>query len=96
MGGECVIISLEEAKLYLRVDGNEEDTLITQLILSAEDICEGILRYPLTDLEVVPESLKQALLYAVANMYENRESLNIKEVIDVMLRLLLPYRRDGW
>lgn len=96
MGGECMIISLEETKLYLRVDGNEEDTLITQLILSAEDICEGILRYPLTDLEVVPESLKQALLYAVANMYENRESLNIKEVIDVMLRLILPYRRDGW
>lgn len=96
MGGECMIISLEETKLYLRVDGNEEDTLITQLILSAEDICEGILRYPLTDLEVVPESVKQALLYAVANMYENRESLNIKEVIDVMLRLILSYRRDGW
>lgn len=91
-----MIISLEETKLYLRVDGNEEDTLITQLILSAEDICEGILRYPLTDLEVVPESVKQALLYAVANMYENRESLNIKEVIDVMLRLILSYRRDGW
>lgn len=91
-----MIISLEEVKLYLRVDGDEEDTLITGFILTAEEICEGILRFPLTEFTETPETLKQAVLYAVGNMYEEREKLNIKEVYDVMKRLLFSYRKESW
>lgn len=40
-----MILSLEEVKLYLRVDGDEENTLITNFIIAAEELCEGILRY---------------------------------------------------
>jgi uncharacterized phiE125 gp8 family phage protein len=37
-------LSLEEVKLYLRVDGAEEDTLIQSLITVAREQCESITR----------------------------------------------------
>lgn len=91
-----MVISLEETKLYLRVDGNEEDTLITNFITAAEEICEGILRYSLSELSTVPETVKQAILFAVANMYEQRENFDVKLVIETMARLLFSYRRENW
>ncbi|MDF2672414.1 MAG: phage gp6-like head-tail connector protein [Clostridiales bacterium] len=91
-----MVISFEEAKLYLRVDGNEEDTLITNFILAAEEICEGILRFPLTDFTELPETVRQAILFAVVNMYEQRETFEVKVVIDTMTRLLFAYRNESW
>ena len=39
-----MVISLEEAKLYLRLDSNEDDALVTQLIEAAESLCMDIAR----------------------------------------------------
>lgn len=91
-----MVVSLEEAKLYLRVDGDEENTLITNFVFTAEEICEGVLRFPLTDFDEVPETLKQAILYAAANMYEKRDAVDMKEVLNVVTRLLFSYRKEGW
>ena len=91
-----MVVSLEEVKLYLRVDGEEEDTLISTFINVSEDLVEGILRYPLSEFEVVPEIIKQAVMYSVANMYEKREDYDAKEVIDIMTKLLFSYRKDEW
>lgn len=91
-----MVVSLEEIKLYLRVDGEEEDTLISTFINLSEDLVEGIIRYPLSEFEVVPDIVKQAVMYSVANMYEKREEYNAKEVIDIMTKLLFSYRKDEW
>lgn len=91
-----MVVSLEEIKLYLRVDDEEEDTLISTFINVSEDLVESILRYPLSDFEVVPEIIKQAVMYSVANMYEKREDYDSKEVIDIMIKLLFSYRKDEW
>ena len=91
-----MVVSLEEIKLYLRVDGEEEDTLISTLINVSEDLLEGILRYSVSEFEVVPEIVKQAVMYSVANMYEKREDYDAKEVIDIMTKLLFSYRKDEW
>ncbi|MTI71085.1 MAG: phage gp6-like head-tail connector protein [Firmicutes bacterium] len=91
-----MIISLEEVKLYLRVDSDEENALITSLIKTAEEICEDILRFPLTDFTDLPEIVKHAILFAVGNMYEEREKLDMKIIQDVMIRLLLSYRKESW
>lgn len=91
-----MVISIEEVKLYLRVDGDEENTLITNFIITAEEICEGVLRYPISEFTTVPETVKQAILYASANMYEKREAVDMKEVLNVVTRLLFSYRKDGW
>jgi uncharacterized phage protein (predicted DNA packaging) len=91
-----MVISLEEAKLYLRVEGDEEDTLITDFITASEEICEGILRYPLSELDTVPDTVKQAVLFAAANMYEKRDNFEVKEILDIMTRLLFSYRKESW
>jgi uncharacterized phage protein (predicted DNA packaging) len=91
-----MIGSLEEVKLYLRVDGDEENTLITNFMISAEEICEGILRFPLSEFTEVPETVKQAIMYIVANLYEKREAVEMKEVLNVATRLLFSYRKEGW
>jgi hypothetical protein len=91
-----MVISVEEAKLYLRVDGDEENTLIINFINAGEEICEGILRYSLEEFNTIPESIKQAILYAVSNMYEQRENFEVKSVIETMTRLLFSYRKESW
>ena len=91
-----MVVSLEEIKLYLRVDGEEEDTLISTFINVSEDLVAGILRYPLSEFEVVPDIIKQAVMYSVANMYEKREDYDAKEVLDIMTKLLFSYRKDEW
>ena len=64
-----------------------KDTLISNFIKVSEDLVEGILRYPLSEFEIVPEIIKQAVMYSVANMYEKREDYDAKEVIDIMTKL---------
>lgn len=77
-----MVLSLEEVKLYLKVDGDEDNTLITNLIGAAEELCQDILRFPLTEFTEVPETVKQALLYAIGNLYELREAVDMKALIE--------------
>ncbi|WP_040210849.1 head-tail connector protein [Clostridium polynesiense] len=91
-----MIISLLEAKEYLRVDSDDEDTLITSFIKTGEDICEGILRYPLSEFNTVPETIKLAIMYATAYMYENRETFEYKNIISTITGLVHPYRKEVW
>ena len=100
-----MVVSLEEAKLYLRIDSDEEDTLITSFIGTAEEICEDILRYPLSDFEEVPRLVRQAVLYCIANMYEKREGSyyymkneggGMAETIEIMKLILSNLRKESW
>ncbi len=91
-----MVVTLEEAKLYLKVEGNEDNTLIADLINAAEELCQDILRFPLTEFTEVPETVKQAVFYAIGNLYEQRETMDMKAMIELMKRLLFAYRRDGW
>lgn len=91
-----MVVTLEEAKLYLKVDGDEDNTLITNLINAAEELCQDILRFPLAEFIEVPETVKQAILFAIGNFYEQREAVDMKTVIEVMARLLFANRKEGW
>ena len=100
-----MVVSLKEAKLYLRIDSDEEDTLITSFILTAEEICEEILRFPLSEFEEIPKLVKQALLFCIANMYEKREGSyyymkneggGMAETIGIMKIILRNLRKESW
>ena len=92
------VVNLEEVKLFLRVDGDEEDALITSLILTSTALVEGVIRRELTEFESVPETLKQAVLITLATLYENRQSgkggLITADMLDLIKRLTFAYRKE--
>ncbi|HEO0425617.1 TPA: phage gp6-like head-tail connector protein [Streptococcus agalactiae] len=83
------MMTLEEVKLYLKVENGEEDYLIEQLMTTSRQLCEDILREISTS-----EVLKTAILYGVAYLYEHREEANHKELKETLYHLLLADRKD--
>ena len=67
------MVSLEEMKNYLRVDHEDDDTLISHLIAASEKQCKDILRTE-EDAELEnAENGKIAVMYTAAYLYEHRE-----------------------
>lgn len=93
-----VVISGEEAKAFLRVDGNDEDSLIISLIQTAQLLVEEVIRKPLSEYETVPEPIKQAMLIVIGTLYEERQiskdksGVDIAETLDLVRRMLFAYR----
>jgi len=85
------VLTLTEIKEYLRIDGEEEDSLLTALLLAAKEHCENYLQAPLSD--EVPMPVKQALLILVGHLYEQRAGEDIPKVV---YTLLSPYRAHLW
>jgi uncharacterized phage protein (predicted DNA packaging) len=94
------MLTLNEVKLFLRLDGDEEDNLVSSLILMSTELVEGILRRKLTEFDPVPETIKQAILLAVATFYENRQGgkdgLNSADLIDLIKRLTFAHRKESF
>jgi len=94
------MIDLADMKLYLRVDGDEEDGLIASLIAVGTEITEGVIRKKLTEFETLPESIKQAVMFSTATLYENRQGgkngLDMMTMIDVVKRMTFAYRQEAF
>ena len=83
-----MIITLAEAKEYLRVDTDDENVLIATLINAAEELCCDVARMNVEEYESAGEVAKVAVLYTLGNFYQNREDNNAKE-LTLRLRSLL-------
>lgn len=94
------MISLNDAKLFLRIDGDEEDNLVSSLLIMSTELVEGIIRRKISDFETVPETIRQAVLLAVGTLYENRQGgkdgLNTADLIDLIKRLTFAYRKEAF
>ena len=95
------MITLDEAKSFLRVDGCEEDSLIASLIVTAKTLTEDVLRRPLADFEELPEPVRQAMLIVVGTLYEERqvskngkEGVSLADTLDLIRRMLFAYRKE--
>jgi uncharacterized phage protein (predicted DNA packaging) len=90
-------ISVEETKKYLRVDYDEEDELIRGLIDSAVEIVASVSRI---DKEAVPEmeneTIRVAVLYTVAYLYEHREEADHHDLMVGLRNLLMGVRKAGF
>ena len=100
------LISLDEAKSYLRVDTEDEDAMIAILISSAGRLCADVAR--LTDeqwaavdsetdddaLTPMRETMRVAVLYAVGYLFEHREDAD-HHALTLTLRSLLFGIREG-
>lgn len=84
------MITLDDAKTYLRVDSSDEDTLITSLITQAEILVQDVARVE----EIADESVfRIAALYAVAYLFEHREEPDMKELTLMLRAILFGQRR---
>jgi uncharacterized phage protein (predicted DNA packaging) len=94
------MFELNEVKEYLRVDGDDENTLITSLIIMATELVEDVLRRKISEFDPIPETIRQAVLLTVATFYENRQGgkdgLNTADLIDLIRRLTFAYRKEAF
>lgn len=96
------ILSLDEIKAHLRLDGDAEDAHLQLLAEAAVDQASQFLdrSLPWTDSAgqpvAVPASIRAALLLIVGDLYENREGQIIgatRADNPAVMRLLTPYRK---
>ena len=86
-----MLVSLAEAKKYLRVDYTDEDTLIKKFIRTSTDLVKDTLRVE----ELTPSPLRRvACLYAVAYLFEHRENADMDELTR-NLRYMLSTEREA-
>ena len=84
-------LPLTEIKEYLRIDGEEENSLLTALLSAAISHSENYLQAPMP--RETPTPVKQALLILIGHFYEQRAGEDIPNVVYV---LLSPYRAHLW
>lgn len=94
-------MELDEVKVYLRIDNDEEDSLIISLQKTATELVEGVLRRKIAEFDPVPETIKQAILYVVATLYESRQidktyGLQTGDLTDFLRRFLFEYRDERY
>lgn len=89
-----MLVSLSEAKSYLRVDSSDDDEFIQTLILTAEQLVTDVSRLSADYLLVQGNVVKIAELYAIAYLYEHREEADHKELILTLRNLLFGIRRE--
>lgn len=105
------LITLDEAREYLRVDSHEEDALIGVLLASSGQLCADVARlsekqrqavngdggqnvYTEDELQSVRDTMRVAVLYALAYLYEHREEAD-HHALTLTLRSLLFSLREG-
>lgn len=90
------VITLAEAKTYLRVDGSTEDELISRMISSSVATVENILRQPISSFNPLPDDIRTAILYTVAYLYEYRETADFDAMLKFLRAILAPYRKEAF
>ena len=100
------LITLEEAKGYLRVDTADEDAMIGILISAADRLCADVARLSdekweaacsdTEDASLLPirETMKVAILYALGYLFEHREEADHHDLV-LTLRSILFAIREG-
>ena len=87
-------VSVKEVKTFLRVDHNEDDTLIRSYIYAAESLCLDIMRTDDRTKLKYEKNAKVAILYAVAYFYEHREEADYKALTLSLRALLFGSRKE--
>lgn len=89
------MVTLEQAKLHVRVDMPDEDAAIQGMIDAATDAAADYLGLTTDDLTAaMPAPVKAAILLQVGDLYENRERQGNEAYYQnrTYERLLNPYR----
>ena len=85
---------IKELKAYLGIEGSHNDSLLFAFMKSAKELVEKILRYEISKLEIIPDTISEAIRYAVGYLYTNREQADYLQ-LERMLSVILSAHRKG-
>lgn len=89
-----MVVTLQEAKQYLRVDSSDEDESILQFMCTAEHLVVEISRQTEEELEAYTDIVRTAELYAIAYLYEHREEADHRAMTETLKYLLFSVRKE--
>ena len=91
------MLTLDEAKNYLRVDFSDDDDLITGLISTAQQLCMDIARMEDADeFAASGDNARTAVLYTLAYLYEHREEADHRALTLTLRALLFGMRKEAF
>lgn len=88
------MITLKEAKNYLRVDYEEDDKLIQNLLSTSKQLVMDVGRMSEEDFSVNEDTVRTAMLFALGFLYENRSNPDYHK-LTLNLRSILFAQREG-
>lgn len=91
-----MVVTLNEAKQYLRVDSSDEDELISRFMCTAENLVLDVSRRPAEELEAYEDFVRTAELYVIAYLYEHREEADHRAMTETVKYLLFSVRKEAF
>ena len=89
-------VTLEEMKNYLRVDYDDDDALIENMVRASEKICMDVARMDDTQVFYAVENAEIAVQYTAAYLYEHREDADHHAMMLTLRALLSGSRKEAF
>lgn len=93
---ETMLVDIYEMKEYLRVDDDDEDELISNIIRTAEWLVMDVGRLSGSEFLENKRRTRIAVLYAAAYLYEHREEADHHALTLTLRALLMGSRKEGF
>ena len=88
------MVTLQEVKQYLRIDFEDDDTLLLSLISTAKQLVMDVGRMDEERFSENEDVIQTAMLYTVSYLYENRNNADFSK-LTLTLRAMLFAQREG-
>ena len=88
------MVTLQEVKQYLRVDFEDDDTLLLSLISTAKQLIMDVGRMDEERFSENEDMVRTAMFYTVSYLYENRNTADFSKLM-LTLRAMLFAQREG-
>ena len=88
------MVTLQEVKQYLRIDFEDDDTLLLSLISTAKQLVIDVGRMDETQLAENEDVVRTAMLYTVSYLYENRNTADFSKLTLTLRAMLFAQRED--
>ena len=88
------MVTLQEVKQYLRIDFEDDDTLLLSLISTAKQLVMDVGRMDEERFSENEDVVRTAMHYTVSYLYENRNTADFSKLTLTLRAMLFAQRED--